>query len=474
MIFRGLCYFAAVLQILISSQRVSAHNPPEEYYGRKIVISMEPGGLRLRYHLELSQISLFSAKKNDDRIDTSNVKGRDGLEKACMDRYKVLIPDKIVATLNGKLLNWIVEKDWIGESQDGSSLFNITLRADWKLQPGDNRLELSDAAFPDVPGPYRMSFDTARAMDVSDQEEPREWNNPKGSDPIKDHKAMALFRLSADATGASLELAPLAEEPAPRQLSLIERLWHNDLSALLSTNYGLWLLMAIALVHGAVHSVMPGHGKTMVAAYLVGERGTPWHAVLLGIVTTLAHTSAAIIIALLVYFVIPSESKDSVNRGLMFTGGLVIAGLGIWLFLQRLAGRSDHVHLFDGGLGHSHGSAPSAPPPPANTLRLVLLGIAGGIIPCWGAIVWVIGCIATGQFTLALPVVLAFSVGLSSVLIAIGLMVVYATRYGRTTSNPTIRRIFNDRVMRTLPIVGAVMVAVIGFWLCASSGLTVR
>jgi ABC-type nickel/cobalt efflux system permease component RcnA len=220
---------------------------------------------------------------------------------------------------------------------------------------------------------------------------------------------------------------------------------------------------------------MPGHGKTMVAAYLVGERGTPWHAVLLGIVTTLTHTSAAIGIALLLHYVLRDASPASVETLLKFLGGLTILFIGFWLFLQRLAGRSDHVHLFEMGHGHAHGDAP-APMERASLVRLVLLGVAGGIIPCWGAITWVILCIATSQFWLALPVVLAFSVGLASVLVLIGLSVVYAGHIGQSQwgERRWFKTIFNERVVRILPIVGAALVALIGLFLCATSGIAAK
>ncbi len=106
-------------------------------------------------------------------------------------------------------------------------------------------------------------------------------------------------------------------------------------------------------------------------------------------------------------------------------------------------------------------------------VRLILLGIAGGIIPCWGAIMWVIGCIATSQFWLALPVVLAFSIGLAFVLIAIGLSVVYASRlrHTRVGQYRWFKRLFNERTVRMMPIVGAAVVVLIGLFMCAASGI---
>lgn len=462
--------FVALVLLLAHSPRLFAHDPPEEYFDRNLTIRLEAACVRVVYRLEVSQVSLFNLPRLDERIKVS-VPGRAGLEAASMDRFKVLVPDRLVAFLNGKPLAWDVEKTSI--RQEGSTHFRLDLRADWKPLSEENALEILDMNFKEQPGPYRMKVDLSESVNVTLIEEPKEWTD-KGVDPASEHKALANFRTSGGSVDRPSRSTPDVEAPpAASSPSVWERLNRDDLVALLSTEYGLWLLMLIALIHGAGHSLMPGHGKTMVAAYLIGERGTPWHAVLLGIVTTLTHTSAAIAIALLIRYVLPQGSADDVNKVLLFVGGLLMAGIGIWLFLQRLAGRSDHVHLFNHGHSHSHDHDEEPAPAQAGVVRLILLGIAGGIIPCWGAVMWVIGCIATSQFWLALPVVLAFSVGLATVLIVIGLSVVYAGRFGnkRWSSKPWFRTIFNERTLRWLPVFGAAVVVALGLFLCATSGI---
>lgn len=459
----------AVLLGVASSSR--AHDPPEEYFDRNVTVRMEPACVRVIYRLELSQVSLFNLPKRDERIKVT-VPGRSAYEQACLDRFKVVIPDKLIAFLNGKPLTWAVEKAVMARPKDGDGAahFHLVFRADWKPAAGENNLEVTDANFEDAPGPYRMKVD-ADDLEMTSVDEPREWSG-KGPNPNKEPKAGATFKVEGEALAKPPSPTPEPEPPPPPgpPPSFWERLRNDDLTGLLSNNYGLWLVLLLALVHGAGHSLMPGHGKTMVAAYLVGERGTPWHAVLLGVVTTLTHTSAAIIVAIVIRYT--TAKADTVNSVLLFAGGLTMAGIGIWLFLQRLAGRSDHVHLFDMGHAHSHGGEPvAAPAEKMGAVRLILLGVAGGIIPCWGAIVWVIGCIATSQFWLALPVVLAFSVGLSMVLILIGLSVVYSGRLGSSRWGG---RPWFKRLVRWLPVFGAVVVTVIGLIMCATSGIGAR
>src|SRR4030095_9066056 len=96
---------------------------------------------------------------------------------------------------------------------------------------------------------------------------------------------------------------------------------------ILHTDYGFFLTMVLAAFFGAAHALTPGHGKTLVAAYLVGQRGTVWHALLLGLVTTLTHTGAVLVLAGLVA-VFGDRAGGAAYTALQLFGGLLIAGLG--------------------------------------------------------------------------------------------------------------------------------------------------
>ena len=93
---------------------------------------------------------------------------------------------------------------------------------------------------------------------------------------------------------------------------------------------------------------------------------------------------------------------------------------------------------------------------------LVLLGISGGIVPCWDAIALLGLAIATHRLWLGLPLLLAFSAGLAGVLVLIGVLVVKLKGFGSS-------RWGSGRVTRALPLVSAVLITVIGIWLCVDS-----
>jgi ABC-type nickel/cobalt efflux system permease component RcnA len=247
----------------------------------------------------------------------------------------------------------------------------------------------------------------------------------------------------------------------------------ENLVVLLDSDVGLWMILLLAAVHGMLHSISPGHGKTMVAAYLIGEQGTPRHAVILGLIVTLTHTSMAFAVALLLRYVIAPESGPQVERVLSLVGGALVVVIGLWLFKSRIAGQTDHFHFgsHSHGIGHSHSHGDGhdhshgLTPEQFRTVswpRLILLGISGGVVPCWGAILWVLYCTTAGRYGLALWAVLSFSVGLSIVLILIGLSVVWSGRLGARSFGT--KRWFRV-VSKWLPIVGAALVVAIGVWL---------
>jgi ABC-type nickel/cobalt efflux system permease component RcnA len=238
----------------------------------------------------------------------------------------------------------------------------------------------------------------------------------------------------------------------------------SSLVALLDSRHGVALLLILAGIFGAAHALTPGHGKTLVAAYLVGERGTARHAVVLGLVTTITHTGAVLILAVVLYWKYRDAAPAQINAALGFVGGLLIAGLGLWLLLRRLAGQADHVHV--AGVGHTHNPDGTvtwhAPAEAPGWGRLVLLGVSGGIVPCWDAVLLLMFAISARMLWLALPLLVAFSAGLAGVLIAIGLAVVYAKGVAGA-------RWSESRVWRALPLVSAAALVVLGLMLCRES-----
>src|SRR5262249_20220669 len=143
---------------------------------------------------------------------------------------------------------------------------------------------------------------------------------------------------ATDISVAVLRTTPPQEDEGAPSTGKPSKLLH----LLLDTNKGVGVLLLLAALFGAAHALTPGHGKALVAAYLVGERGTVGHALVLGAATTISHTWAVLLFAAILALV--PQMASAVDALLGLVGGLLVAGMGFWLLLRRLAGQADHVH----------------------------------------------------------------------------------------------------------------------------------
>jgi ABC-type nickel/cobalt efflux system permease component RcnA len=214
------------------------------------------------------------------------------------------------------------------------------------------------------------------------------------------------------------------------------------------------MALLVAMVLGAFHALEPGHGKTVVAAYLVGARGTARHALILGLIVTASHTAGVYLLGGVTFYASQHVVPERLYPWLSLGSGITIAVLGAVLFLRRYAGADDdhghhhhghhhhhHAHPHEHAHGPDHGHGPTDGHAhddhgsdhhhhdEAISLRsLVALGVSGGIIPCPAALVVLLSALSMHRVGFGLVLIVAFSVGLAAVLVAIGLLMVYARR----------------------------------------------
>jgi nickel/cobalt exporter len=204
---------------------------------------------------------------------------------------------------------------------------------------------------------------------------------------------------------------------------------------------------------GALHAATPGHGKTIAASYIVGVRGRPIDALVLGLFVTLSHTSGIVLVAGLATFGSTWLLPQRVEAYLALGTGCLVIGIGLWMLrsqwglLSITRGDGD-----DDGGAHTHAQAHGHPHDPAPVVHrhgwgrahthdleavtgarpslpiLLGLGVAGGLLPDPGALAILLAAIASGKLILGLFTVLVFSLGFASVLVVVGLV---AVRVGR-------------------------------------------
>lgn len=248
----------------------------------------------------------------------------------------------------------------------------------------------------------------------------------------------------------------------------------------------LGLLVAAGL--GALHAFSPGHGKTVVGAYLVGSRGTARHAAFLGLTVTITHTLGVFALGVVTLFASQYILPERLFPILSLVSGGIVVAIGLSLFVRRLRAASgfstdahhghdhshgehthDHVHVdhshHEGELTHSHGGKVHSHLPPgadgsAVTWRnLLALGVSGGLLPCPSALVVLLSAISLHRVGYGMFLVVAFSAGLACTLTAIGLAFVYAGRWMK-------RPLGNGRLVRILPAASALVVTCVGLAIC--------
>jgi nickel/cobalt transporter (NicO) family protein len=252
------------------------------------------------------------------------------------------------------------------------------------------------------------------------------------------------------------------------------------------------LLVAAGL--GAWHALTPGHGKTLMAAYLVGTRGTALHALGLGLSVSVSHTVGILVLAGVVVGLAGAVAPDTVVRWAPIVAAISIVLIGGWMLVNELRRRRaaadaaaehrhgdagahhehaahrhdgsdhhDHEHVHaHGGVAHSHVPAPGS----SITWRsLFLLGLAGGLIPSTSALLILLGSIAAGRPLFGFVLVVAFGLGMALVMGGIGVVLVAARhRVERVELGPGLAR-----VRETVPLIASVVVLSFGVFLTAQA-----
>ncbi len=275
--------------------------------------------------------------------------------------------------------------------------------------------------------------------------------------------------------------------------------------------------IGVAFGLGAIHAMSPGHGKTIVAAYLVGSRGTPKHAIFLGAMVTFTHTVTVFLLGIATLFLSRYVVPEKIYPVLGTISGLSIVWIGAMLLYKRIqAARNyghshhhahahahehahghhhdhahdhqhdhahehhhDHAHdhhhdhehapgalVHDHGDGHVHSHVPDGD---VSMGSLIALGASGGLVPCPSALVLLLSAIALGRVGLGLGLLVAFSLGLAGVLMAIGLIVLYAKHL-----LPDSERTSQHAVFRLLPVASAAIIVCVGLIMTGVSAGWIR
>jgi len=256
------------------------------------------------------------------------------------------------------------------------------------------------------------------------------------------------------------------------------------------------LVLGISFILGTIHAMGPGHGKSIMAAYLVGSRSRLRDVFLLAGSITISHVISVIAIGVIALFLMDFFWSEKANLWLSLASGMFIIAIGIWLLVKRfhvwkkskpvqvrtklekneeLLDRNelaseilnsnmvshqhgqDHTHSH----AHNHNHSKNHHHYHYNTnisiWSNIWLGISAGLVPCPKALVILFLAISLQKITLGIIIIVVFSLGLASALVILGFILVKASYL--------LKDRFDDHRIQILPVFGSVIIIGLGLFL---------
>ncbi len=469
------------LPIFLAAGMLWAHpmgNFSVSHYSR---IELTGTGANIRYVLDLAEIPTFELLQQW-KLEAGSPP--DALDREAAVQAREWIR-KLKITVDGRPRKLELEHAAavLGKGAGGMPVLRVTAGLHVACAPG--KLIYEDGNFPDRAGWKEIviaagdgaKLDAASPAGADRSRELTAYPQDPLAAPPQDLHAAATWH----GTAAPLvsQAAPMPEAPAPSTAvtqpgqtgagmvvkgDFLSRLLHQG-----DIGWGMMLVgMVVAFGLGAIHALSPGHGKTIVAAYLVGSRGTARHAAFLGAMVTFTHTISVFFLGFVTLFLSRYVLPEKIYPVLGAISGLSIVWIGGMLFFQRMRaatgkGHSHHHHDHhhgDGALVHDHGDGhvhSHMPEGDVSLGSLVALGASGGLVPCPSALVLLLSSVALGRVALGLTLLVAFSLGLAVVLMGIGMMVLYAKHL-----LPDSQRSATNLAFRYLPVASAAVIVCAG------------
>jgi nickel/cobalt transporter (NicO) family protein len=427
----------ALLTALLGAEAAQAHPLGNFTVNRYAGIEVAGNTIYVRYALDLAEIPTYQLGRE--------VRGRG---------YPARLARELELRVDGRRIALRPLERRVVASPGAGGLETLRLDVVYEAAASGEELSFRDRSFPGRIGWREVTLgarDGARLLRsnvpaVSESDVLRSYPEEELRSPLETSSASGAFS-TGDVRGAppSIAARPVMEHEAGGFEALIRQ---GDVS------FGvLALSLLIAAFWGAAHALTPGHGKALVAAYLVGTRGTPRHAFMLGGTVTVAHTAGVFALGLVTLALSQFLLPEQLYPWLTLVSGLLVVGVGAAVLRQRLRARDHQHHHHDHSHDHSHDHHHDDH---ALTSRGILgVGVAAGLLPCPSALVVLLSAIALHRVGLGLALIVAFSVGLAATITAIGLVAVYARRAFSRIS-------LEGPLVRALPAVSAALILAVG------------
>ena len=213
---------------------------------------------------------------------------------------------------------------------------------------------------------------------------------------------------------------------------------------------------------GALHSLEPGHGKGVITAYLISSGAKMKEAIMIGLISALAHTLSIVLLAVSASTAIKVLVPENLIHWLQLVSGIVVIYIGLNIITQRIFDYNEkkqkhtnasHSHNCNSHCNCSHNHLANEAHP-STRFNLFLTGFFTGIVPCPSALAILLAAVSADQIPLGLGLVGAFSIGGAITMVAIAIFVVRASH--------TMKKLEKWQVVNRLALVSSCLIIFLG------------
>ncbi len=499
----GTAIAAVATALVLASTAPAAAHPLGNFTSNVAAgVTVTATGVETQLVVDLAEIPALQTKQ---RIDTDD-DGEPSKDEQTSYRTSTCaeMSEQLFLSLDGKALSQRTASSRLSFPPGQAGLTTLRLECEFvtaTVITEEAVLEVRSTAFTDRVGwreitiaGDRMTISDSNVAATSPSATLTKYPEAKLQSPLRQESAKATVRPGGPALDTADDDGPIV--PLPRGIDAPTRAFTSFVGRQ-DLNVGVGLAaFALSLVLGAIHALAPGHGKTVMAAYLVGQKGSPRQAAVLGLTVTATHTLGVLALGI----AIAASKIITPERLYPYLGvisGLLLAAIGANLLRNARRARralrpppphdhsdhghddhdhdhhDEHEHEHDEDDGwHAHGGgmhrhAPIVPGQPLTWSSLLALGFVGGFLPSPSAVVVLLGAIALGRAWFGVLLVIAYGLGMAGTLMAAGLLLVRA----RGVLERRLHRVLDrngSRVLNTLlPFGTALVIIVVGLVLAA-------
>lgn len=471
---------------LLAAASAVAHPLGNFTVNRYSDLRMQPGRVEIDYVVDMAEIPAFQTRQEIDADSDGTVRSDEAISYRTTECRRM-----------GDGVRLLVDRQPTILAVDGSDLsfppgaaglptLRLTCHLDAPLEaPADG----IDVDYADRNSPDRIGWREITA--VADGGVMASANVPAASvsrgltsypedmlqSPLDQRQAHLRFR-PGDAIAAPRRPGPASLlGPLPRGADRATQAFTSLVASKQLTFPFVLLAFALAMLLGALHALSPGHGKTVMAAYLVGLQGSIRQALAIGVTVTVTHTAGVLTLGLLLSAASSAFVPDRLYPWLSLASGLLLASVGVGLLVRVVRRRGHkhtrdhrhphpHLHAAHPHPAHDHRDGPAPETPPIGWRSLVALGLADGLVPTPSALLVLLAATALGRAWLGVVLVVAYGVGMAVTLTGTGLLLVHL-RATLDRGAKGRRAVLLQRLGRLAPLTTAGVVLAVGVLLAA-------